>query len=43
MFNVTVLKLKDIMKYIICIFVLILLIFSVTNYLSQKRLKKLIR
>ena len=40
MFNVTVLKLKDIMKYIICIFVLILLIFSVTNYFSQKKTEK---
>ncbi len=34
MFNVTVLRLKDIVKYIICIFVLILLIFSITNYFS---------
>ena len=34
MFNVTVLRLKDIVKYIICVFVLILLIFSVTNYFS---------
>ena len=32
MFNVTVLRLKDIVKYIICIFVLILLIFSIRNY-----------
>ena len=37
MFNVTVLKLKDIVKYIICIFVLILLIFSITNYFSEKK------
>ncbi len=37
MFNVTVLKLKDIVKYIICIFVLILLIFSITNYFSKKK------
>ena len=34
MFNVTVLRLKDIVKYIICIFVLILLVFSITNYFS---------
>ncbi len=34
MFNVAVLRLKDIVKYIICIFVLILLIFSITNYFS---------
>ena len=34
MFNVTVLRLKDIVKYIVCIFVLILLIFSITNYFS---------
>ena len=34
MFNVTVLRLKDIVKYIICIFVFILLIFSITNYFS---------
>lgn len=34
MFNVTVLRLKDIVKYVICIFVLILLIFSITNYFS---------
>ena len=34
MFNVTVLRLRDIVKYIICIFVLILLIFSITNYFS---------
>ena len=34
MFNVTVLRLKDIVKYIICIFVLVLLIFSITNYFS---------
>ena len=34
MFNVTVLRLKDIVKYIICIFVFILLIFSISNYFS---------
>ncbi len=34
MFNVTVLRLKDIVKYLICIFVLILLIFSISNYFS---------
>ncbi len=34
MFNVAVLRLKDIVKYIICIFVLILLIFSITDYFS---------
>ena len=34
MFNVAVLRLKDIVKYIIGIFVLILLIFSITNYFS---------
>ena len=34
MFNITVLRLRDIVKYIICIFVLILLIFSITNYFS---------
>ena len=37
MFNVTVLRLKDIVKYIICIFVLILLIFSITNYFSETK------
>ena len=37
MFNVTVLRLKDIVKYIICIFVLILLIFSITNYFSEAK------
>ena len=37
MFNVTVLRLKDIVKYIICIFVLILLIFSITNYFSSMK------
>ncbi len=37
MFNVTVLRLKDIVKYIICIFVLILLIFSITNYFSAAK------
>ncbi len=35
MFNVTVLRLRDIIKYIICIFVLILLIVSITNYFSN--------
>lgn len=39
MFNVTVLRLKDIVKYIICIFVLILLIFSITNYFSGAKEK----
>ncbi len=34
MFNVTVLRLKDIVKYIVCIFVLVLLIFSITGYFS---------
>ena len=37
MFNVTVLRLKDIVKYIICIFVLILLIFSISNYFSKTK------
>ena len=37
MFNVAVLRLKDIVKYIICIFVLILLIFSITNYFSEAK------
>ncbi len=37
MFNVTVLRLKDIVKYIICAFVLILLIFSITNYFSRTK------
>lgn len=37
MFNVTVLRLKDIMKYIICIFVLILLIFSIANYFTNTK------
>ena len=37
MFNVTVLRLKDIVKYIVCIFVLILLIFSITNYFSEAK------
>ena len=37
MFNVTVLRLKDIVKYIVCIFVLILLIFSITNYYSETK------
>lgn len=37
MFNVTVLRLKDIIKYIVCIFVLILLIFSITNYYSETK------
>ena len=35
MFNVTVLRLKDIIKYIVCIFVLILIIFSATKYFSN--------
>lgn len=35
MFNVTILKLKDIIKYIICIFILILIIMMITNYFSN--------
>ena len=35
MFNVTVLRLKDIVKYVICAFVLLLFIFSITNYFSS--------
>ena len=37
MFIVTVLRLKDIVKYIICIFVLILLILSISNYFSKTK------
>lgn len=37
MFNITVLRLKDIVKYIVCIFVLILLIVSITNYFTHMK------
>ena len=37
MFNVAVLKMKDIIKYIMCIFVLILIVFVTTKYVANTK------
>lgn len=37
MFNVAVLKMKDIIKYIMCIFVLILVVFVTTKYVANTK------
>lgn len=37
MFNVAVLKMKDIVKYIMCIFVLILVVFVTTKYVASTK------
>lgn len=37
MFNVAVLKMKDIIKYIMCIFVLILIVFVTTKYVTNTK------
>lgn len=37
MFNVAVLKMKDIIKYIMCVFVLILVVFVTTKYVASTK------